>query len=127
MKFLFIHLLLVLISVAEVVAVLMIHMLKYAFQTEQKNLNVKVFHLMSGVNETRFLVQRESCDCKCTLNESAKKWNSKQKWNHNECWCECKELDDWSSCKDHYLWNPSTCDCECSKIDEYLDCETHNR
>ena len=30
------------------------------------NMNVKVFNLMSKVNETRFLVQRESCDCKCT-------------------------------------------------------------
>ena len=26
-----------------------------------KNMNVKVFNLMSGVNETRFLVQHESC------------------------------------------------------------------
>ena len=47
---------------------------------------------MSGVNETRFLVQHESCNCKCELNESV--CNSKQKWNHNKRWCECKELDD---------------------------------
>ena len=33
-----------------------------------KNMNVKVFNLMSGVNETIFLVQRESC--KCRLNEN---------------------------------------------------------
>ena len=53
--------------------------------------------------------------------------NSKQKWNHNEVRCECKELDDWGSCKNDYLWNPSTCDCECnkaSKIYEYLDIKT---
>ena len=56
---------------------------------------------MSGVNETKFLVWHESCECKCRLNESL--CNSKQKWNHDECWCECKELDDWSSCKDDYL------------------------
>ena len=46
-----------------------------------KNVNVKVFNLMSGVNE-RFLVQHESCECKCGLNEGA--CNSKQKWDHNE-------------------------------------------
>ena len=46
---------------------------------------------MSGVNETRFLVQHESCNCKCRLNESV--CNSKQRWNHDECWCEYKELD----------------------------------
>ena len=29
--------------------------------------------------------------------------NSKQKWNNYKCWCEHKELDDWSSCKDDYM------------------------
>ena len=38
---------------------------------------------MSGVNETIFLVHHQSCGCKCKLNESV--YNSKQKWNHNEC------------------------------------------
>ena len=31
---------------------------------------IKVFNLMSGVNVKRFLVQYESCECKCRLNES---------------------------------------------------------
>ena len=38
--------------------------------------------------------------------------------------CECKELNDWISCKDGYMWNRSTCDCQINKvckIDEYLD------
>ena len=74
-----------------------------------KNMNVKVFNLMWGVNETRFLGQHESRECKCRLNKS--ECNSKQKWNHNECRCECKELDDWGSCKNDYMWNPSTCVC----------------
>ena len=78
-----------------------------------KNINVKVFNLMSGVNETRFLVQYESYECKCGLNESVR--NSKQKWNHDECRCDWKELDDWSSCVKDYMWNPSKCDCECNK------------
>ena len=47
---------------------------------------------MSRVNEKIFLVQRESCECKCRLDESI--CNLKQKQNHRECWCECKELDD---------------------------------
>ena len=33
-----------------------------------KNLNLKVFNLMSGVNETRFIVQHESCNFECELN-----------------------------------------------------------
>ena len=28
-----------------------------------KNMNAKIFNLMSGVNETRFVVQHESCEC----------------------------------------------------------------
>ena len=35
-----------------------------------KQINVTVFNLMSVVNETRFLVQHQSCECKCRLNES---------------------------------------------------------
>ena len=85
-------------------------------------MNVKVFDIMSLVNETNSLVQHQSCECKCWLNE--KICNSKQKWNHNESRCNCKELDDWGSCENDYMWNPSTCDSKCNKtckIDEYLD------
>ena len=52
---------------------------------------------MLWVNETRFLVQHESCDSKCILNENV--CNSNQKWNRDKCWWECKELDDWIFCK----------------------------
>ena len=46
-------------------------------------MSLKVFNLMSRVNETRFLVQHDSCGCKCGLNESV--CYPKQKCNHNEC------------------------------------------
>ena len=42
-----------------------------------KSMNVKVFDLMLGVNEIKFLLQCESCACKCKLNENV--CNSKQK------------------------------------------------
>ena len=79
---------------------------------------------MWKVNETRFImkIQHELCDCKYGLNESI--CNSKQKRNHDECRWKCKELDDWSSCKDDYMGNPSMCDWECNKackIEEFLD------
>ena len=32
-----------------------------------KDLNVKVFHLMSRTNETRFIEWHETCKCKCRL------------------------------------------------------------
>ena len=52
--------------------------------TEQsKTYELKVFNLMSEVNETRFSVQHESCECKYEFNEGV--CNSNQKWNHDEC------------------------------------------
>ena len=43
---------------------------------------------MSRVYETRFLGQNKLYECKSRLNENV--WQSKQKWNCYECWCECK-------------------------------------
>ena len=91
------------------------------FPNKEKKMNVKVSNLMSGANETRFLVQYEFGECECGLNESV--YNSKQKWIHDECWCKCKELDDWSCCRNDCMWNASTC-CESNKAcktEEYLD------
>ena len=92
------------------------------YPNKVKNINAKVFYLISGVIETRFLVQNESCECKCRLNGSV--YNSKQNWNHGECMCACKELNDWGSYEKNYMWNPSAYDCECNrarKYDKYLD------
>ena len=50
---------------------------------QSKTYELKVFNLMSEVNETRFSVQHESCECKCEFNEGL--CNSNQKWNHDEC------------------------------------------
>ena len=71
-----------------------------------KSMNLKVANLMSGVNKTRFLVQNESCKCKYWLNENL--CNSNQKWSHDKCRCNYRELDDWSYCRKGYMWNPST-------------------
>ena len=46
---------------------------RVGFPKKIKNINVKLFNLLSGVNDTRFLVQHELCECKSELNESL--WN----------------------------------------------------
>ena len=46
-----------------------------------KNLNVKVFNLMSRTNETRFMEWHETCKCECRL--EAIVCNNKQRWNKN--------------------------------------------
>ena len=47
---------------------------------------------MSCINEIIVIVQHNSREPKCGLNESV--CNSKQKQNCDECWSECKEVDD---------------------------------
>ena len=56
---------------------------------------------MSRINKLRCLFQHESCECKCGLNEGVR--NSKQIWNSDGCWRECKTLDNWSSCKEDHM------------------------
>ena len=43
-----------------------------------KNLNVKVFNLMSRTNKTRYIKWHETCRCKCRLDASV--CNYKQRW-----------------------------------------------
>ena len=87
-----------------------------------KDLNVRVFNLMSRTNETRHIKWHETCKCIFRLDGII--CNSKQRWNEDKCRCECKELTDKGVCDKGYVWNPSNCEYECDKscnIGEYLD------
>ena len=57
-----------------------------------KNLNVKVFNLISRINETRHIEWHETCRFECRLDSIV--CNNKKYWNKNKCRCECKELID---------------------------------
>ena len=48
-----------------------------------KDLNVKVFNLISKTNETRFIKWHENCKCICRLDGII--CNSKQRWNEDKC------------------------------------------
>ena len=48
-----------------------------------KNLNVKVFNLMSRTNETRHIEWHETCKCECRLDAIV--CNNKQRWNNDKC------------------------------------------
>ena len=88
-----------------------------------KNINVKVFNLMSRINETRNVILHETCKCVCRLTSSV--CNSRQICDKGKCRCEYREdLIDKGICDNGYIWNQSTCECECDKscgIGEYLD------
>ena len=55
-----------------------------------KDINVKVFNLMSRTNETRYIGWHKTWRCKCRLDASV--CNNKQRWNKDKCRCDCKEL-----------------------------------
>ena len=89
-----------------------------------KNLNVKVFNLMSRSNETRHIEWHETCKCEGKF--GANICNDKQRWNKDKCRCECKELINKEVCDKGFIWNPCNCECECHKacdVGEYLDYE----
>ena len=56
-----------------------------------KKINIKVFNLISTINELRHIEEHETCKCKCKLNASV---CNKQCWNNDKYICECKELID---------------------------------
>ena len=89
-----------------------------------KNINLKVFNLMSRTDKARQIEWHETCKCKCRLDATV--CNNKQRWNKDKCLRECKELIDKGICDKGLNWNPSNYECECDKscdISEYLDYE----
>ena len=90
-----------------------------------KNINVKVFNLVSRTNETRHIKWHETCKCKSRLDASVHN-NNKQHCNNDKCRCECKELIDKGIYDKGFIWNPSNCECACHNscdVREYLDYE----
>ena len=49
-----------------------------------KNMDFKVFSLVSRTNETCHVTWHETCACKCRLDASV--YNDKQRWNSDKCW-----------------------------------------
>ena len=53
-----------------------------------KNINIKVFNLMSRTNEMKHVPWQGTCTWKCRLDAIV--CNDKQCWNNDKCRCECK-------------------------------------
>ena len=80
---------------------------------ETEDLNLRIFNMITGINESKILTKHKSCECKCKFD--GRKHNSNQKWNNDKCWCECKNPKEHHICKKDYIWNPATCCCENGK------------
>ena len=66
-----------------------------------KNINVKLFNLMSRTNGTRHIEWHKTCKFNCRLDASV--CNNKQRWNEDKCRCECKELLDKGMCDKEFI------------------------
>ena len=88
-----------------------------------KRINMKVYHFLMRLNETRNVLCHENCKFVCRLNSSV--CNNKQIWNSDTCRCNCNEdFAGTMSCNKGYIWNRSTCGCQCDmwcKSGQYLD------
>ena len=87
-----------------------------------KNMNVKVFNVMSRTNGKRHVSWHKTCKCKRRLDASV--CNDKLPWNNNKSACECKELIGKGRCDNLFISTPSICENECHKscdVAEYLD------
>ena len=81
---------------------------KVCVPNKTEDLNLSVFNLITGINESKTLTKHISCECKCKFN--ARECNSYQWWNNDKCRCECKKR---RVCeKKNYDRNAATCSCE---------------
>ena len=80
---------------------------KVCVPNKTEGLNLSVFNLIRGINESKKLAKHILCKCKCRFD--TKKCMSDQGYNNNKCWCECKKH---LACEKDYIWNPAAWSCE---------------
>ena len=54
-----------------------------------EDLNLRIFNMITGINESKTLTKHISCECKCKFDVT--KCKSNQWWNNDKCRCECKK------------------------------------
>ena len=83
---------------------------KVCAPNKAEDLNLSVFNMNTGINESKTLAKHISCNCKCKFD--GRKCNLHQWWNNDKCWYECKKH---HVCEKDYVWNPATCNYENGK------------
>ena len=73
-------------------------------------LNLSVFNMIKGINESKKLAKHISCECKYKFD--GKNCNSNQKWSNDKCLCGCENN---HICEKDYIWNPVACSCKNGK------------
>ena len=63
---------------------------KVCVPNKTEDLNLSMFIMINGINESKTLAKHISCECKCKFD--GRKCNSNQWWNNDKCRCECKKI-----------------------------------
>ena len=74
---------------------------------KKEDLNLRLFSMITGINESKTSAKHLSCEFKCKFDGTI--CNSNRLWNNNKCWYECKQI---HVCEKNYVWNPATCNCD---------------
>ena len=83
---------------------------KVCVPNKTEDLNLSVFNVIAGINESKILTKHILCECKCRFEGG--ECNSDQWWINDKCLCACKKR---HICEEDYVWNPVTCNCENGK------------
>ena len=62
---------------------------KLCAPNKTEDLNLSMFNMITGTNESKTLTKHISCECKCQFD--GRKCNSDQRWSNNKCRCECEK------------------------------------
>ena len=84
----------------------MIYLIKCVFQKKTEDLNLFVFNIITGINQSKTLT-KHICEFECKFDGT--KCNSNQWQNNDKCRCACKKQ---NICEKDYIWNPATFSCE---------------
>ena len=83
---------------------------KVCVPNKTEDLNLRVFNIITGINESKTLTKQILCECKYKFD--GRKCNLDQWWNNDKCWCECKKR---HVCESDYVWSLTTCNCKNGK------------
>ena len=63
---------------------------KICIQTKTEDLNIRVFNMITEINESKTLAKDISWECKYRVDRT--KCNSNHWWNNYKCWCDGKNI-----------------------------------
>ena len=86
---------------------------KICLPNKTEDLNLNVFNMIAGINESKKITKHISC--KCERKFYSRKCNSNQMWNNDKGKCESKNFAEHHVCEKDYFESCSTCGNGCKQ------------